>query len=285
MGAAFSYCDAMLQHTALYRPHTNRLPRIPVAQQPELMGAPLCKVSVLTSHNSYLQTIQILSTSSADAIMHTVRNGARCIELDMFRDPDVPSNVFIAHGQPKEPCDIIVTTKLPLTDALAVIAREAFSDTDDPLFLCIELNIHSDVVASDTIAAALEFHFGDRLFKGTCSPNTPLRDVVGKVVIMTGGGAAGTRLPGLINASWGSEFQNACVTTPLTELSPGISVVRIYPVGDTIEGLISRNYDALPFLKAGITFVTMNVCVNDAQMDAYNEYFGNSSFRLAYQKK
>lgn len=280
MDALFACIDCMCRQSCAYAlpPDTPVPPRTPLADQPMLLDAPLCRVSVFSSHNSYLQTLQVASAATTEALERTLACGARCIELDLFRDAADPSRVFVAHGQERLPQDVLGTTQLPFSDACACIAA---ADTTDPLFVALEVNVHRDPVACDAIAATLRAAFGERLYAAPLRPDTPLRALLGKVVVITGGGVAGTALPPLVCAEWGAEFQNAPCTIPLSGLAVGHSVTRLYPVGDTLAGLLSMNYDALPALQAGVTFCALNVCTQDNHMRAAAAWFSKSSFTLA----
>lgn len=250
--------------------------RVPLEHQPVLLDLPLRAVSVYASHNSYLHTLQVASSATTVALDIVLKQGVRCIELDVFRDWTCPSRVFVAHGQEKLPYDILATTQLSFDIACESIAERAFAETSDPLFLALEINVHRDVAACDAIAATLRRCFGERLYASALTPETPLRALVGRVVVMTGGGTAGTALPGLVNAEWGADFQNA---SGLSELAVGRAVTRLYPVGDTVAGLLSLNTDPRPALAAGVTFVALNTCTLDEHSAAAAAFFADSSFR------
>lgn len=231
----------------------------------------------MSSHNSYVRTLQHMSTSTVDGLRTALDRGARCLELDVYRDETHPDQVFVAHGKEELPCDIITTTKLPFEDAIAFIATHAFATTSDPLFLALELNVHNDIQACASILRLIEKHLNPVLYTGVVTPNTPLRDLVGKVVLMCGGGAVGA-LRERIHIHWNAQFRNE----PSTLVVPTSSritddCVRIYPAGD-FKGALSLNYDPVRFLQAGATFVALNVCTNDAHMKAYAAYFSKSSF-------
>ncbi len=231
----------------------------------------------MTSHNTYIHTLQIGSVSSTRGIEIALAKGARCIELDLFREEDNPTSVFVAHGQEKDGKNLLGTTKMPLADALDYISTYAFSKTSDPLFIALEINCHKDENSCNTIAYLMEEYLGNRLFKGKLDPGILLKDLVGKVILIHGGGVVGEKLNNIVNGEWGVALQNApCVIDP-SQLAFGSSVVRVYPVGFESD-VLSANYDPLPMLEKGATFVAMNVCTNDYQLQVYENYFRNSSF-------
>jgi hypothetical protein len=273
MGCLFSCIDCCVQ--PFYRNNQQLRPKTPIANSPALLNTPLNKVSILSSHNSFLHTLQVASVSSTRGIDIALKKGARCIELDLFREEGKPTEIYVAHGQEKTP-DIIGTTKMPLQDALEFIAANAFATTYDPLFIALQINCHREQAACDTIAYMLRTYFGDRLYKGRINPNILLKDLVGKIVLIHSGGM-GDELLGTVNEEWGSTFQNAPYTIGVDSLAIGSSAVRIYPTGRSSD-ILSTNYDAMPMLRAGATFVAMNLCTNDEHLATYEAYFADSSF-------
>jgi hypothetical protein len=167
---------------------------------------------------------------------------------------------------------------LPLDEALAFLAKNAFTENSEPLFLALELNVHAEPAACDAIAASLRLHFGGRLYTEPLRPDTPLRQLVGRVVVMTGGGVGSDALrSALANADWNHLFLNVPSTVSASALDCSNRVVRVYPEGD-IRGALSLNFDPLPYLRQGATFVSLNMCADDEAMKAYMLYFAESSF-------
>jgi hypothetical protein len=249
--------------------------------------ARLRDIVVYSSHNSYIRTFQIGSEANTEAIHIALAKGARCLELDIFREPDAPTDVFVAHGQQNADggkADLLGTTKLPLREALAFIAANAWTTTSNPLFLALEVNVHDDTVACDAISDIITSTFSpERLLPPgeKITPSTPVRSLLNKVVFLTGGGIPpSSKLNNQINVVWSADFQNAPHKNTQETLLFTQSVVRIYPAGD-VNGTLSLNFDPLPFLQKGATFVSMNVCTNDAHMRSYDEYFGKSSILLS----
>jgi hypothetical protein len=248
----------------------------PLERQPDLLDLSLNAVSVMTSHNSYIRTFQHGTRATTDGIRMALACGARCLELDVFREVAHPTALFVAHGQEGTPRDLITTTKLPLRTAFEFLAHHAFERTSDPLFLALELNMHEEPAACNALADELERCFAGRLFKGTVGPATPLRELIGKVVLMSGGGSGScARLNGLLHIRWNPQFENRSSDLPIPMRYEGCA--RIYPAGD-VRGAFSLNFDARPYLNAGATFVAMNLCTEDANARAYQAYFASSSF-------
>lgn len=250
----------------------------PLEQQPELLDLSLNAVSIMSSHNSYIRTFQNGARSTTDGIQVALNCGARCLELDIYREPQQPIALFVAHGREGEEGsrDLITTTKLPLRSAFAFLAQHAFEHTTDPLFLALELNMHSDPVSCATLVDELERGFGARLYRGILTPATKLRELVGKVVLMSGGGSgACAPLEALLHIRWSPSFENRSSANPIPTRYEGCP--RIYPAGD-VRGAFSLNFDPRPYLDAGATFVAMNLCTDDVHARVYQDRFSRSSF-------
>jgi hypothetical protein len=255
---------------------------IPLEDQPHLLDLSLCEVSVMSSHNSYIRTLQHLGSSSTDALQIALDCGARMLELDVYRDRR-DNSVFVAHGKEETPNDIITTTKLHLGSALDFINRKAFERTNDPLFLALELLVHNEELACNQIAELLTIHLGSRLYTGVLTGKTKMRDLIGKVVLFSGGGAVG-RLASMIHTQWSEVFQNVS-----SEISPELlhgegTCIRVYPAGN-VMGAISLNFDPVPYLLHGATFVALNVCMADENMAFYTSWFAHSSFVKKVERK
>jgi len=257
----------------------------PIESNPAFQDARLCDVVIYSSHNSYIRTFQVGSTSSTDALNIALQRGARCLELDVFREPSAQWQVFVAHGQQKpDGNDLLGTSKLPLKDALTFLASNAWTNTSDPLFVALEINVHNNTIACDAIANMIINAFAPEqlLPPGQkITPTTRIQSLCNKVVFISGGGVSPlSKLNNYINAVWSTEFQNTHHMDTQETLRFTQGVVRIYPLGD-VKGTLSLNYDPLPFLQKGATFVSMNVCTNDKHMVSYDNYFGNASILLS----
>lgn len=275
MGCFFSCVnDVAVAVAPVYKDVRYRRPLKSLAEQPDLLDLPLSAVSVMASHNIYIQTLQHMSESTVDGIRIALNLGCRCLELDVYRDG---SEVFVAHGKEELPNDIITTTHLPIADALQYIGKNAWTHTSDPLFLTLELNVHGEAEASNILARELLAAFGSRLYTGPLDGSVRLRDLLGRIILICGGGVGGSLLPLLMNISWNSVFQNIPSVVDPTSLNGSGTVIRIYPAGD-FRGTLSLNFDPIPFLKAGATFCALNVCCDDDAMRAVLDWYATSSF-------
>lgn len=274
MGCCFSCVEDVAVAIPIYRDVRSRRPLRSLEDQPVLLDLPLSAVSVMASHNSYIRTLQHMSEATVDGIRVALNLGCRCLELDIYRDG---TDVFVAHGKEERPRDIITTTRLPIDSAFRYIAENAWARTSDPLFLALELNVHGEAEASNIIARELVAAFGSRLYTGPLDGSVRLRNLVGRLVLLCGGGAGGSLLPLLMNVSWNAVFQNISSTATVDTLKGNGTVIRVYPAGD-FRGALSLNYDPVPFLQAGVSFCALNVCCDDDAMRAALAWYAASSF-------
>lgn len=282
MGTCFSYLDKTIVQTVPQFSVTaaTEKPKIPLENQSHLLDLSLCEVSIMSSHNSYIRTLQHLGESSTDALQIVLDRGARMLELDIYRDHE---GVFVAHGKEETPNDIITTTKMQLGVALEFINRKAFERNNDPLFLALELLVHNEEPACNQIADLLSLHLGSRLYTGALTGETKLRDLLGKVVLFSGGGAVGRLVP-MIHTQWSDVFQNVSSDTA-PELLHGVGTcIRVYPAGNVL-GALSINYNPVPYLLYGATFVALNMCMTDEHMSMYSTWFAQSSFVKKVERK
>lgn len=276
LGKCFSCIDNTLALLPQFNHSTSNATRqlYQIENIQDISDLTLREVSIMSSHNTYIRTIQHLSKSTVKGIDIALKLGSRCIELDIYRHKNTNS-VYVAHGKPSD-TDIITTTHLALSDAFKYIKENAFKYTSDPLFIALELNIHNEESASDIIADLIQEYFGDIIYNQSVTLDTKIKDLTGKVVFMSGGGSKG-KLSSLIHIQWSDIFPNLASDVSPLSFDGRNTCARIYPVG-SFKNALSNNFDSIPFLKSGATFVAMNVARNDIHMKNYIRYFLKSSF-------
>lgn len=229
-------------------------------------------VMVLSSHNSYISGIQHLSDSSINAIKNVLDKGARCIELDVFRDPFNKAVPIIAHGKELNNFDVFTTVPLAFEKAICFISDYAFEKTTDPLFLVLEVNVHEDIFTCDNIAYILEKYLGLYLISNKNIEDLPLSELKSKIILITGGGVKGDYLNKLVNQKWGDLFINRNAEYAELDKVTKKTILRTYPDGN-IRGVFSLNYNTEPFYEKGVTFVSLNMQSEDAGYKTMLKYF------------
>ncbi|WPJ62687.1 hypothetical protein SMAC4_07277 [Sordaria macrospora] len=71
-----------------------------IAVPPEIVSRdhPLPEYFVSSSHNTYLLAHQLFGESSADPYRHTLQAGSRCVEIDVWDNPDNLDEPKVTHG-------------------------------------------------------------------------------------------------------------------------------------------------------------------------------------------
>lgn len=241
-----------------------------------LYGCRITELSILSSHNTYLENIQILSKSSVEAIKTALNRGIRCIELDVFADGD---KVIVAHGAPKAigNQDLIITTTINFEEVIQMISEEAFKNTELPLFICIENNTEGNINANNNMARIIREKLSERLINNRTIPTTLLGQLLNKVVIMSGGGGAGDFI-NLVNVFWSDNGVHNISSARITPNNP--QLVRVYPEGN-LSGVLSLNYDGVKFINSGCNFVSMNTqCFDNEYLRVIQRFGSNAIIRV-----
>jgi hypothetical protein len=220
--------------------------------------------------------MQNFSTSSTKAIVDTLRKGARCLELDVFANSK--HEPVVAHGiVHKTFGNILLTNSIMFEDAIKIIAEHAFEGTSDPLFICIENNTNNDMVASNKMTSILKQYFGDRLtFPTNDLMFKTLKSLLGTVTIFSHN-VQGEFADVVSTNMWTDAFDNQDHSFSVDKVIPN-KLMRIYPKG-TLNGMLSRNFDAKTFLNAGVQFVAMNLQTTDKHLVEYLESFDGFRFK------
>ena len=255
-------------------------------QNSEILEKTLKEFYIAASHNTYIPCDQNGSIASYKSLKRAVLLGARVIELDVFSERGT-NEPIIAHGVERETVndDIYTTTKLKFRDACNEINKYAFMKTDDPLFLTLELNTHKLDITNNKMAQYLKEIFGERILAKDPSKSIgdyQMKELIGKVVLLSGGGATGD-LKDIINNTWGDDKMSNkssgdAVTKEMKHFNE-TGITRVYPAGN-LMGHLSYNFDPQKFWDAGCQIVALNYQTNDNGMKLNNEKFKESSFVL-----
>lgn len=126
---------------------------------PDYYSHSLNEYYILSSHNTYLIGRQVAGDSSVEGYIKTLRRGCRCIEIDIWDNPDDPEgDPLVNHGR-------TFTTGICLTNALRTIKKYAFATTPYPVILSLEIHCSADYQVR--IIDSLKETFGEMLVEKT----------------------------------------------------------------------------------------------------------------------
>lgn len=246
---------------------------------------------IASSHNSFLNDVQLLTCSRSGAVKMTLEKGARMIELDIFYDPR-SHNILVSHGRKMKKFNLFCSYPIRLEDVCETICDFITPETS-PVFLSLEVNIGYSPEAQKVAADVLQSSLGKLLIPGKINLREACpEDYIGKVILCSGHGTvSGGPLEALINVDFGREdyLYNRSYGTILKNIESyknmiqSSYVIRSYPSNK----FLSRNFDPLPVINLGVQFIAMNYQNRDSHMRTYEkifETFGDSNL-VGYVRK
>jgi len=144
---------------------------------------PIREFIVKSSYNSAISGL----FASKDAIKLVLERGCRLIDFEIFSRNNIEYVSYSGDPEYKSMgTENVSSNRLKLVNALNTIATNAFSSpspsTGDPLFILIRIKDNATPVYR-RISKMLNRTFSERLYKGTFNSGTPLKKILGKVVI------------------------------------------------------------------------------------------------------
>lgn len=254
---------------------------------------------VASSYKSYLPCQNYLDYASIDAITTYIQNGARYIDLDVWnKDFNPCTDPVVCAG--KEKGSWKLTNYLDFDDVCRAIAMTAFSEDlnnyNDPLFINLNLYLENNYSTMDKIAISIRNNFREYLldsrysfcgkYSSTSLPNTPIKNLFRKVVIICDNDVSYSLLDEVVNlsANIGGNLRSLTYQqiVDLTDMPEQInwgkkSLTRIYqPVNQRTK----ENGEPTTAINLGCQFICMNYSEIGDEMDEYIEFFKNNSLVL-----
>ena len=173
---------------------------------------PLKNFFVATSFRPYLAKNQLLEYLSDRIVKQTVKCGPRCMVVDIFNDtlsddafPTV-SNGF-EKGNWKLTLNSLSFDKLCRTLSQTVFTSGYVSNYDDPFILVLNLKTNGNYKCHDRVQETLYKYFKNKLLPSKFSYgkadllNTKMKELMGKLVIMTNVAPNNSKLNEIVNFS------------------------------------------------------------------------------------
>jgi len=248
----------------------------------DVMDESIYNCLVKSTHNSYLQDLQIFGKSTLDSIVYQLNEGVRSIELDIFKhvDKDV---LIVTHGDVRK--HLQGTSYIYLHDVLQLIQIFAWRDTTLPLFMFIELQIESEEIDMYIkIDELIRFYFSARLFvKKEENNKFTIRDLKGKLLIWcTNSYKNKPEMNEYLNPF---EIRNIPATHEFSDEDDYTEwnkehFTRVYPKNK----IRSTNYDIHPFIQKGCQFITINYQTKDNYYYDYQDIFPDNYGIISYEQ-
>lgn len=273
----------------------------------EILDEPLRNFYIKSSHNSYIGgNAQILAKSSTNNTRNAIlKYGARCIELDLM--PSANTINFIDFSNPSEPMvshsgwDSGVSR---FEDHCKMIKDVAFSNTDDPFIIYLEINKMNNNEYTRLINYYIKTHLGGMLYEhtfvktdfDTYFPNVPIKKLLGKICIVMNYYLSDLKsnekpqafknrsdflfpvVHGTTNEPDGGWFNGKGYmlkgqSSNDTSNATFSKMERVYPYNT----LFSSNFSPEQWYNKGYSIISMNVQRNDSYMSYYNYLFSIGS--------
>ena len=257
---------------------------------------------VATAFRPYLAKNQLLDYASDRILLQTIKCGPRALFVDIFNDT-LSDDAFpvVSSGFEKGNWRLTLSTlsfdKFCQTLAKSIFTSGYVNNYDDPFILVLNLKTNHNFKCHNRIQETLFKYFKARLLPSKFSYgkgdllNTPMKELMGKIIIMTSGGYENSKLEELVNFSLErDDFHKISFKTLVDEVSSSDNVklnmddVRTQ-MRDNLalivpeeNGFFTRNYNPQNFFDTGCQMIAMNYQKVDKYMEQYYTRFQQSSF-------
>ena len=159
---------------------------VAIAALPEkYLSLPIREFIVKSSYNSAINDKNI---ATKDQIRYVLERGCRLIDFEIYTRNNIE---FVSYSEDPQfqsmDTENDASSRLSLGDAFNTVVGYAFTSPspspNDPLFVSLRIKDNSTETYS-RIAKLIDYGFKNKLYKGDVTSNTPLKDLMGKVIIV-----------------------------------------------------------------------------------------------------
>ena len=277
--------------------YRNKADIYPLTTNNEVMNGnfKLCDFYIASSYKSFLPGNQYYDLASIECIANAIECGSRYIELDIYQDSFCwESKPVVYVGKLQGLWNY--TNKLDFELCIKKIREVAFgsgyvANGNDPLFICLNIYNEQNFKLLSKIATIIHENFGNKLLAASYSYKTtnlsqiPIKELIGKVVIISNDKWEGCDMEEIVNFSWQMPFlrnmnsEQALFNFDKNELREynRRNITRVFPY---INGRESVNFNPAECWLTGCQFVCMNYQTMDEFMNFYLDKFSKYSLVL-----
>ena len=265
--------------------------------------------NISSAYNAAHAGYQMCDYTSEKVVLSVLQSGVRYLEFNIYNS-EFGSNAYpvVSMGYKKGEWKMMISDT-PLETIYEIIANNAFklydgaegvNNSDDPLFIGLNLNTNSNLNCLNLTAYLTTKYFSDRLLPNTYSfqNNDSIADIkmsqlIGKVVLFASNGFQGSGLEEIVNYSWDNtdnnknhalkrlHYSNITVSgfdkQKLIDFNRrGFTIIVPHNEGD----FFNTNYNPELAFDLGCQFVAMEFQYIDSNMDYYITKFKDKSFIL-----
>ena len=262
----------------------------------------LCDFYIASSFNTGLCGYQKFDYISTDIIRKVLQGGARYIEFSVFSSGYGNESIpIVSSGYRTGEWKMTINT-ISFESCMKTVAENAFTflsgdkgvrNNEDPLIISLDIKTNNLFVL-DKMEKILTDYFQSRYlpnkygYQKSNLGELKMKDIFGKIIIISSEGYKGSRLEEIINYSWDmdklnrihhSDFekQDTLDVTHLKKFNNQyLSIVVPHREGD----FWTDNYSPHKSWESGCQFVSMNYQRLDGHMDEYITKFRSHSFVL-----
>jgi len=283
---------------------------------------------VCSSYNSAVSGYQMIDYLSTDMVKKVLQCGCRFLDFQLFFNTFGTDSYLVVYCGFRTGEWKFALNTINFEDVLQTIADHAFRIFDgtdgtpnnqDPLIISLDLKNNYNYLVNNKIQKLISKYLGVYLLDPSYNYQyknialTPLKNLMGKVILFSSDGYQGSSLEELINYSWNysklkrlhySQVDNqlqkqtvdnskSLITKDLkTQIDNSKSIIQYNElkkfnmnaltivVPQKESDIITRNYDPTNAWKLGCQFVAVNFQKIDKNMDIYVNKFKNRAFVL-----